>query len=734
MSMSPLHFAASLQIGTVDYAAPDKIGVKLDTEAPDSIAMNTGRPRPFPRINEYVLIPNDEGFMVGQVAWLTVENSAYPKRTGLKDFGLVDLPFPLRKMELNPLGTLTVKEMTREGKNVYEFHRGVDAFPSIGDPVILPMEDQLHSIVEQGEKGRVKIGTSPLAGNADVRIDPDKLFGRHLAVLGNTGSGKSCSVAGLIRWSLEAAKENCKEGKEPNARFIILDPDGEYGRAFSFDDRLKSQVRKFSVGSDDTAEQLKVPLWFWNSAEWCAFAQATEKTQRPVIRRALREIKLEKKQCGCAQNPEKKIREEMQKYISDQTCYVHYQIFSNEYKSKPTPFGNYLESLKIDFSQAMSGVLSQYINIVNTIISIIDTALDGKKNGNYWKSFNLNPVSELAKALDSLVENFGENPDQSGPEEDCPICYSSEELISRLKKIGDQEGVGQWIDFLVMRIRTMLGDSKMKSIIGDTEISLQAWLERYIGSNDASNGTITLIDLSLVPTELVSITTAVIARMVFEALQRYRKANEGKCLPTVLVMEEAHTFIKRYTDDSENQSSATMCCKVFEKIAREGRKYGLGLVLSSQRPSELSPTVLSQCNSFLLHRISNDQDQELVKCLVPDNLRSLLRDLPSLPSQNAILLGWATELPVLVKMNTLPKEQQPRSDDPDFWNVWIRDKDKGGERTIDWEKIATDWQQSAHDNTATVPQEEKPESEEKDKSKEKKESDTDDGFPEDIPF
>lgn len=288
MSISPLHFAASLLIGTVDYAAPDKIGVKLDTEAPDSIAMNTGRPRPFPRINEYVLIPNDEGFMVGQVSWLTVENSAYPKRTGLKDFGLVDLPFPLRKMELNPLGTLTVKKITREGKNVYEFHRGVDAFPSIGDSVILPMEDQLHSIVEQGNKGRVKIGTSPLAGNADVRVDPDKLFGRHLAVLGNTGSGKSCSVAGLIRWSLEAAKENCKEGKEPNARFIILDPDGEYGRAFAND----SYAKVFSVAPRDKVEKnLQVPLWFWNSAEWGAFTRAGPGIQRPLLRRSLRAMR-----------------------------------------------------------------------------------------------------------------------------------------------------------------------------------------------------------------------------------------------------------------------------------------------------------------------------------------------------------------------------------------------------------------------------------------------------------
>ncbi|MGL5934914.1 MAG: ATP-binding protein, partial [Cetobacterium sp.] len=131
------------------------------------------------------------------------------------------------------------------------------------------------------------------------------------------------------------------------------------------------------------------------------------------------------------------------------------------------------------------------------------------------------------------------------------------------------------------------------------------------------------------------------------------------------------------------------------KIAREGRKFGLGLVISSQRPSELSPTVLSQCNSYLLHRISNDRDQELVHKLVPDNLRGLLRDLPSLPSRHAILMGWASELPVLVQINALSEAHRPKSDDPDFWAVWSGKDNKGEavERTVNWKKIADDWQQ-----------------------------------------
>jgi DNA helicase HerA-like ATPase len=177
--------------------------------------------------------------------------------------------------------------------------------------------------------------------------------------------------------------------------------------------------------------------------------------------------------------------------------------------------------------------------------------------------------------------------------------------------------------------------------------------------------------------------------VVFESLQRYRRSHpKGLSLPTVLVLEEAHTFVRRGKDDEGPAATpAQLCRETFERIAREGRKFGLGLVLSSQRPSELSPTVLAQCNTFLLHRIVNDSDQNLVARLVPDNVGGLLRELSSLPTRQAILLGWATPLPILVEVDELPHDHRPRSADPDFWDVWTRAK----ERVVDWDAIAQDW-------------------------------------------
>jgi hypothetical protein len=194
------------------------------------------------------------------------------------------------------------------------------------------------------------------------------------------------------------------------------------------------------------------------------------------------------------------------------------------------------------------------------------------------------------------------------------------------------------------------------------------WLDGLLGNTAMTNGEVAVLDLSLVPSDIIHIVTAVLARLIFEASQRYRKLHvQGKSLPTVLVLEEAHTFLHRSgADDANIVSAPRLCREAFERIAREGRKFGLGLVLSSQRPSELSPTVLAQCNTFLLHRIVNDADQALIARLVPDNVAGLLRELPSLPSRQAILLGWATPIPVLLEVDELPDEQRPQSADPVF--------------------------------------------------------------------
>ena len=682
----------NLTIGTVESVSPREIRVLLDLNAPQNTALNTGTPTLFPKINGYVLLPNEAGALIGMISWIGIEHSPYPKRKGFKDFDLVDLPFPLRKMSISPLGNLK-----KEDKG-YKIERGVYSYPSVGDAVVIPTHEQLQSIVEnKDENAKIKIGNSPLAANAPVYVDPDKLFGRHLAVLGNTGSGKSCSVAGLIRWSLEAVKNEIGHDKNPNARFIIFDPNGEYTKTF---DGISGKVRIFKVVFDEKEagfEQLKVPAWMWNSYEWSSITQASGRTQRPLLRRALRELR-----SGSIDTNEDELLSIRRFYSS---CLVEikndYHRGASAYKGKPgkNEFGKKLQSIANDAHNDSQKSLS--VPELTAKLSALSTELESIANKKYasftndsgefieyYNDFEKANIENAINFIELFLSKIGGAILYKGPDEDSPIYFKDEDLPNHLERLAQEQNVQQFLDFLIMRVRTMLSDTRMSSIIGtETDISLTEWLEKYVGKNNAENGEITLIDLSLVPTDIIHIVVAVMARIIFESLQRYRRKHL-KLLPTVLVMEEAHNFISKYNRENEDFAPSRLCSQSFEIIAKEGRKFGLGLLLSSQRPSELSPTVLSQCNTFLLHRLVNDRDQELVKKFVPDNLGGILNELPVLPTKKAILLGWAAPVPILVDMNELEKEHQPDSKDPDFWDVWTGKE----ERKIDWKEIVDEWQ------------------------------------------
>lgn len=682
---TPIAYAESMQIGSVDFVSPDEIKVSLDLNAPNDVALNSGIPRPFPRINSYVLIVSEGGYLVSQIEWITIERSQFPKRRGMQDFGILDLPYPLRKMSVIPLGILKENAGDADENIRYDFIRGIELFPTVGDPVLIPTQTQLKAIIESGNKRRVNIGVSPLAGNAVVSVDPDRLFGRHLAILGNTGSGKSCSVAGLLRWSIESATKTM-EPSTPNTRFIVLDPNGEYTKSF----KGLTNVRVYGAekNTDLGIEQLTVPMWLWNAAEWVAFTQASEKTQKPTLVQSLRCVRDGK--IDFSQSESVKMRRYLNTLISIASIeYEHGTPWAEFPKNK-----GFLEKITTWLSglHPHSSFNDDERTAISELNNYLETLVDTRTSKYATIDFKRDEIETLINFLKNAHQAFGGTETDILPiDADIPRPFTGDDFLRSIEANAELMGTSSYVETMLMRVKTLMSDAKLKSIICQNEtITLKDWLDKYIcPSNDSndSGGSITIIDLSLLPSEITHIITSVIARVTLEALQRYRLQHNGNTLPIVLVMEEAHTFIKRYNADIDNENATAMCTKVFEKISREGRKYGLGLVLSSQRPSELSPTVISQCNSFLLHRLSNDRDQELVSKLVPDNLRGLLRELPSLPSRNAILLGWASELPVLVKMNYLEEQYRPKSDDPEYWNTWI-----GNDKSVNWKKISDDWQ------------------------------------------
>lgn len=694
-------------VGTVEEVSANAISVLLDPDAPQATALNTGVPAGFPRINGYLLVPNESGATVGVITKVEVARLPYPKRRGMQDFGLVDLPFPARVVSLTPLGTLVARPAGAGGDLSFEVRRGVDVFPSVGDPVVLATQAQLRAIVEgeaAGEARRILLGTCPTAAGAPVHVDPDKLFGRHLAVLGNTGAGKSCSVAGLIRWSLDAAREartHADRSGEANARFIVLDPNGEYARAFA-----GLNARLFQVSPQGDAKALKVPAWLWNGDEWAAFTNAAPGVQRPILFDAIRRLR---SQQATPDVFETWVRSRTMRYRNR----LRHAVQGGEHQGPGRREGmaKVLINMQEDFQSLVAScgeaALKEKLEEVATRAQEVEEAarsnVDAK--GKQWHNdFAETSLESVQAALGEVAVAVGLVDDEPGWSEDAPRSFPAKDLPGFVEALAaDVTGrdLAQFVDSLNLRIRGLFAGGPLASVLdpGDAaSVTLEQWLADHVGADQASNGPIAIVDLSLVPTEVIHIVVSVLARMVFEAVQRYRRAH-ASVLPTVLVLEEAHTFVHRDLAADGAPPAGRACCRTFERIAREGRKFGLGLVLASQRPSEMSATVLSQCNTFLLHRIVNDRDQDLVRRLVPDALGDLLRELPSLPSRRAILLGWGAPAPVLVEVRDLPEEQRPHARDPDFWTVWTGAR----ECRVGWKEIADPWGGPAPDQGSGAP-------------------------------
>lgn len=173
--------------------------------------------------------------------------------------------------------------------------------------------------------------------------------------------------------------------------------------------------------------------------------------------------------------------------------------------------------------------------------------------------------------------------------------------------------------------------------------------------------------MSLIPFQVLETLAGLIGRIILEFLSRFEEVDRGM-MPVVLVLEEAQNYIPEINrKDIESISK-----RVFERIAREGRKYGLSLLISSQRPSELSKTVLSQCNSFVIHRIQNPDDQSYIRKLVSGANYEILNQMANLPQQHAIIMGDCVRTPIVARINTV--SPKPNSNNPEFIKNWIDPK------------------------------------------------------------
>ncbi len=214
------------------------------------------------------------------------------------------------------------------------------------------------------------------------------------------------------------------------------------------------------------------------------------------------------------------------------------------------------------------------------------------------------------------------------------------------------------------RLRFMMDEYKP----GDPDLA--EIIQQFVGELPSAAGTdgpdIRIIDISGLPNEIAGPLTAAIARLLFQ-YKVWQDRGERERDPVLLVCEEAH----RYVPDTGLAEYAS-AQKAIRRLAKEGRKYGLGMMLVSQRPADVEGTVLSQCNSWIVLRLTNSTDQQHVTRFLPDNLVGLSKLLPSLSRQEAIFVGDAAALPARIKIRTLNDDELPKSDDVSFGHGWAQ--------------------------------------------------------------
>lgn len=243
------------------------------------------------------------------------------------------------------------------------------------------------------------------------------------------------------------------------------------------------------------------------------------------------------------------------------------------------------------------------------------------------------------------------------------------------------------IEKFLSRIKSKINDKRLDFLLGDviSDVTFEDVLKQLISYNEAHKSNVTIIDLSGVPFEVLSITVSLISRVLFEYGYFYKRLRcqddeqINNDVPLLLVYEEAHKYVPN-SDLAKYRASKNS----IERIAKEGRKYGISLLLASQRPSEISETIFSQCNNFLAMRLTNPNDQNYVKRLLPDTLGDLIDKMPTLRAGECILIGEAIILPSIVQVEKC--EPEPSSNDIPYWNLW---KEKW--KDLDFDKIKEEW-------------------------------------------
>lgn len=492
-------------------------------------------------------------------------------------------------------------QMVGEGHPGGRFERGISQYPTIEDRVHIVTESDLKAIYGSGDpQDFVAIGHLASAESIPALVNINKLVTRHSAVVGTTGSGKSTTVAGLL-----ASLSN--PDRYPSARIIVFDIHGEYARA------LADRASIFRVGGDAARHEnaLNIPFWALNYEELIALTMGRlTDAQSAAIADLVTQYKRDS------------LRAQPRSGITDAQVTV----------DTPIPFS--LHKLWFELHKREH----------HTLIPKPGGAADEVEPA-YVLDTNGDPI-QLGDAL-SVTPPLYRTVKTSGPP------------AERVQHGRDPLGIRQQLAGLASKLRDPRfsflfapGDWAPNTdgqTINDLDVLLQSW----IGSPEP----ICILDLSGIPTIVLNDLIGALIRILYDAVFWARNLPEGgRERPLLLVLEEAHTYLSKESSDSAAIG--------IRRIAKEGRKYGVGMMIISQRPAEIDTTILSQCGTIFALRLANDTDRGHVSSSASDNLKGLFEMLPILRTGEAIIVGEAVSLPIRTLISAPTGDRRPDSTDP----------------------------------------------------------------------
>jgi DNA helicase HerA-like ATPase len=488
-----------------------------------------------------------------------------------------------------------------------QFERGLSQHPNINDSVHLVTEADLRRIYGSVGEDQVVVGHLASAENIEVRLSLDALVTRHSAILGSTGSGKSTTVASLLR---SIIRKDEKPGS-PGARILMLDIHGEYTKA------LEDVATVFSATPSQGQESLFVPYWALEAGELLDFITGGLSDAHEI---AFTDKIAELKDKGINAYP--------RAGIDSRTLTV----------DSPVPF-----SLKQLWYELVDFETTTYLGVNRD-----EPALEQEGDADTLVAPKYQPHAMGAKG---------------------PFINSAAKGIRRPLNLLRSRLLDRRYDFLLHP-----GDWEPE-LAGSVPKDLDKLLEGWLGHDKQ----ITILDLSGVPSTVLTRLIGSILRIVYEALFWSREKSEGGVeRPLLIVMEEAHRYL--------GPDAGTVASEVVKRIAKEGRKYGVGAMVVSQRPAEVDETVLSQCGTIIALRLSNPVDRARVKGTLPDNLAGLMDLLPVLRTGEAIITGEAARLPVRCRVALPRQEHLPRSNDPKVTQAWARRRSAEG-----YDRVVASW-------------------------------------------